>query len=482
MKPDPAGRAAGLWLAVVLATLAACTGPVAEPRTTPGDATTPTPAPTSTTSTTVALIPATTPSCPTIPPRAGPDPARPRYRLDFDADPLTRTAAGTLEVVFTPDLDTDRLVFRLWPNGPLSMARGTRLTTGLVRVDGRVEPAVNTDPTTMVVASGRSFAARRPVTIAFDWALTVAPVTVPDRISATDGSLRLGSFFPILAWEPARGWALDAPTDLFAEAAMSTTADFDLTVRTPPGYTVLASGVGDRPGHWRADAMRDVAVSVGRFNLAAGEALAPHPVTVTVGAHDSTGIDPTTYLAQVMADLADLATRYGPYPWTTFSLALTPALPGGIEYPTHVMQGAGTLGRVISHELGHQWFYALVGNNQARHPWLDEGLATWAEGRARNSLGAVLARPVPEAGRFRVGEPMDYWAQNPGAYYAAVYNQGAAALAALGDPVLVDCALALYAAVNAHRIARPADLVAAAHAVFPDAPNTLAAWGISPVE
>ena len=62
----------------------------------------------------------------------------------------------------------------------------------------------------------------------------------------------------------------------------------------------------------------------------------------------------------------------------TFTLAITPQLGGGIEYPGHVMQGQNTLG-VTSHEVGHQWFYGLVGNDQGRDPWLDEGLATWAE-------------------------------------------------------------------------------------------------------
>ena len=51
-------------------------------------------------------------------------------------------------------------------------------------------------------------------------------------------------------------------------------ADFDLTVTVPEGLTVLASGVNDGPGHWTATAMRDVALSVGRFTLAKGVAMA----------------------------------------------------------------------------------------------------------------------------------------------------------------------------------------------------------------
>ncbi len=34
---------------------------------------------------------------------------------------------------------------------------------------------------------------------------------------------------------------------------------------------------------------------------------------------------------------------------------------------------------ITPHEVSHQWFYSLVGNNQAMEPWLDEALATYSE-------------------------------------------------------------------------------------------------------
>jgi hypothetical protein len=155
-------------------------------------------------------------------------------------------------------------------------------------------------------------------------------------------------------------------------------------------------------------------------------------------------------------------------------------LSGGIEYPGHVMQGPGTVQGTTSHEVAHQWFYGLVGNNQGRDPWLDEGLATWAESRFEGELETLPGRLVPQEARNRLGEPMAYWSANRSAYYRGVYVQGAQALAALGDPDLVDCALRVYAAVNAHRIARPADFLRSAAAVFPDAAATLARFGVRP--
>ena len=438
----------------------------------------PTVAPMPTTPT--SLPAATRPSCPPLPGRAEAAADRPRYVLRVDVRPAERAVDGHVRVRFTPDLDTDRLVFRLWPNGPALAADGARLETGAVTLDGRAAEAVLEDPTVLVVRPGRTLAAGRAVDVAFPWTLRL-PVASGDRVSVDGEAVRLGSFFPILSWEPGVGWATQPPTGGFAEASLTPTADFDLTVTVPDGLSVLASGTNDRPGHWTATAMRDVALSVGRFVTATGVARAPDPVQVAVGVHrDVVGAAAEAYRDTVVAALEDFARRFGAYPWPSYTLALTPGLGGGIEYPGHVMQGRGTLSSTTSHEVAHQWFYGLVGNDQGRDPWLDEGLATWAEARFEGTLEVFLARRLPPAADGRLGEPMTYWDARPGAYYAGAYVQGAQALAALGDPALVDCALRVYVAQQAHRVARARDLVAAASAVFPDAAATLARFGVRP--
>ena len=45
-----------------------------------------------------------------------------------------------------------------------------------------------------------------------------------DRLSRSGDSVRLGSFFPVLAWEPGVGWDTDPPTALLAEASSTPTA------------------------------------------------------------------------------------------------------------------------------------------------------------------------------------------------------------------------------------------------------------------
>ena len=71
--------------------------------------------------------PAATPAERACGQRAEPDPDRPVVELDLRLDDDLRTVTGTETVVFTPDLTTDELVFRLVPNGPGPAAAGNRL-------------------------------------------------------------------------------------------------------------------------------------------------------------------------------------------------------------------------------------------------------------------------------------------------------------------------------------------------------------------
>jgi len=392
--------------------------------------------------------------------------------------PADNVVEGEIAVRFTPDLTTDKLVFRLWANSPRLAAGGARLDVGGVSVGGRRVDAVSENATTIVARPG-NLAAGRPVDITVPWRLTL-PGTVSDRISRTGDAIRLGSFFPVLAWEPGIGWAEEPASSGFSEATTTAAADFTATITVPAGFDVLATGTNEGGGRWTATGVPDFALSVGHFTLATATANAPQPVQVTVGVHAGIGDSPGAYLTKVVRSLEDFSRRFGPYPWPAYTLAVTPTLGGGIEYPMHVLQGPGTGGRTTSHEVAHMWFYGLVANNQGRDPWLDEGLATYAEARFEGTLSSMRSSSIPAAGRGRTAEPMTYWESRQSIYYRSVYVQGGQAVAALGDADLVDCALRVYVARNAYRVARPSDLIAAAAAVFPDAPATLARYGIRP--
>jgi hypothetical protein len=58
---------------------------------------------------------------------------------------------------------------------------------------------------------------------------------------------------------------------------------------------------------------------------------------------------------------------------------------GGMEYPNITVIGptenALELDAVIAHEVGHNWFYGILGSNERSNPWMDEGMNTMYEMR-----------------------------------------------------------------------------------------------------
>lgn len=154
---------------------------------------------------------------------------------------------------------------------------------------------------------------------------------------------------------------------------------------------------------------------------------------------------------------------YGRYPYKTLTV-VDPAPgasgAGGMEYPTFITAGTlwlfnrwpfdriRMLEEVTIHEFGHQFWYALVGNNEFEEAWLDEGLNTWSTakamlatyGRGRSAvefLGftmddeeALRVQNSPEARYNRIlAAAWDYTPSSEYGFYA--YQKPALALATL---------------------------------------------------
>ena len=414
-------------------------------------------------------------ACPAVPPSPPPRADRPRYELNVRVASDLKEVAGDLTVRFTPNRPTKRLVFRLWPNGPLQRGEGSQLDVGDATANGRTLPASRPDPTTLVLQV--PLRAGQSVEVHLPWRLRV-PLDARDRVSRFAGGIRLGSFFPVLAWDPRRGWITDPPARILAESSTTPASDFDVRVDAPAGLEALASGTKVGADHWHAHGVRDVALAVARFRVVTRIVHAPRPVLLRVAVARTSNVQGSTVLRMATRALERLSRLYGAYPWQTYTVVVPPDLHSvGIEYPTLTFIGASPILRVIvDHETAHQWFYSLVGNDQARDPWLDEALATWGQVQLGGGLpGSLAAAP---ADQFQhVGAPMSYWNGHQIAYFREVYGGGVVALSSLGTR-RVNCALRHYAAQDAYRIAQPGDLLDALNRFIPGAERRLRRFGI----
>ncbi len=94
----------------------------------------------------------------------------------------------------------------------------------------------------------------------------------------------------------------------------------------------------------------------------------------------------------VFRAIAYMGYWFGKYPYPTLTVVDPDHRArgaGGMEYPTLITGGTRYIRAekqtspegVLIHEFGHQHFYGLVGSNEFRHAWMDEGMCTYATGK-----------------------------------------------------------------------------------------------------
>lgn len=114
------------------------------------------------------------------------------------------------------------------------------------------------------------------------------------------------------------------------------------------------------------------------------------------------------------------STKIGPYAYPSLNIAEAP-IGTGMESPALAWLSATAapedLERLVAHEIAHQWFYAAVGNNQARQPFADEAVATFLADDLVGSFHSSLC----------AAEPLDLpvYEYGPRCYPEVIYNQGA---------------------------------------------------------
>jgi hypothetical protein len=207
------------------------------------------------------------------------------------------------------------------------------------------------------------------------------------RFGITEGVLFAPTFYPLVPRLLKGDWdARTAPVG--GDTTVSDVALYQVRIAASMDQTLVATGVeldrelledGRAATTFVSGPARDFAFALGPFitemeqvNGVAinGWALPKHEdgLGVMVGA------------AAIQLEL--LTDLIGPYPYRELDLVDVPGAFGGIEYPGLVT--IGTLGgsNVIDptvHEVGHQWFYGLIGGDQLEEPWLDEGAATYTQ-------------------------------------------------------------------------------------------------------
>ena len=118
----------------------------------------------------------------------------------------------------------------------------------------------------------------------------------------------------------------------------------------------------------------------------------------SIRVHTRPGQPSTAIMDAAVNAVARLEARLGPYPWPI--LRIVQSSGGvGMEGPGVVWIPAGVersnLRYLLMHEIAHQWFYGLVGNDQAREPFAESGESGFTIGEESSTSDGGRACRLP---------------------------------------------------------------------------------------
>lgn len=254
----------------------------------------------------------------------------------------------------------------------------------------------------------------------------------------------LGTFYPQLGiWQPnatgAWDWAV-GPLRASSDLTAAEVAFYDVEIEAPTAYNLYGAGVSASPTRqpqtgnkmWRL-----VGGPFREFAVVGSDSFEPEIVTanaqnnievriVTAKTADSAVKARQDDFAKKARDvsvaaLEEYSTLIAPYPYTQYTLVQSPLVGfNGIEWPmfsqysfelfrkTYQGEEQEYLGLayskpgtwVVVHEILHQWFYNLVGNDQQTAPFIDEGLTEYTTYLLPELLAKKLGTPLDSAKRF----------------------------------------------------------------------------------
>jgi hypothetical protein len=320
------------------------------------------------------------------------------YHITLDIPPdLPAPIPGTLTVRYfnQETIPLEEVYFRLF-----AFVYGGQLKVDDVRVNGKdVETVLESRKTALKVSLPIPLLVGESVVITMDFALHL-----PKSLEGSYGllgyfnqTLTLDTFYPMIPAFDEEGWYKHYPYQN-GDLTYNDASYYLVEVYAPADFVLATSGV--KVSHtvigktqqvtYAAGPARDFYLAGSRDFIVMTEEI--NGITVNSYAQPGQETGQVVALTAALNALSTFSALFGDYPYTEFDVVNAPMLAFGIEYPgiTNIYNELYNLEEsalegnaltilefVIVHEVGHQWFYNVVGNDQQDHPWLDESVVQY---------------------------------------------------------------------------------------------------------
>ncbi|WP_232240677.1 M1 family metallopeptidase [Kutzneria sp. 744] len=394
-------------------------------------------------------------------------PINPAYTVNLTSNTAGDTWTGHQSVTFTNGSATalPEVYLRLWDNYHGSCPTTPITVTNLT---GGTASALTVGCTAMKVTLPTPLAQNQSATIAFD--LSIVVPSGADRFGHDGAFNMVGNALPVLAVRDGSGWHLDPYTNN-GESFYTVIGDFDVTLVHPTSLLTPATGTSTETTSGSTTTTHAVASKVRDFAWAAGPFAKITKTSgkgVRVNVYSVSGISSSnaTSMLNLAADAVDVHSgRFGDYPYGELDAVIDNNFWfGGMEYPGFVMDLVSTV--ALPHEIAHQWFYGIVGDDEYNSPWLDEGFTDYATDLYRGVTGAGCSISWQSSAE-KLTNSMAYWDAHSSRYSTVVYNYGKCTLHDLrrliGDTAMTTL-LKSYAQSHWYGVSTVAEFKAAAQA------------------
>jgi hypothetical protein len=320
-------------------------------------------------------------------------PERPLYVLDATLDYAAGKihAQQRIEFLNPAGVNLDEIRFNVPP-----ARRSGAVEFRDARIYGSDKPLEFTlDNAILTVKLPAPLLAGKAVAMTFDFDVKIPLQEVITGIGGDDtsrgpNSLTAGHWYVVLA--PYRDGAWDTPVYApIGDPYTSELADYEVGILAPEGITIAGAGDETREGRlWKYTLSKARVFAFAASDTYKVDQIEDGGVTLIHYSYPEHQRHAEAVLYTAGRAIKLFTRLYGPYPYKTLRIVET-GRQQGQEYSAMVglgttiykgYPGRGSRHDLIAttvHEVAHQWWFNVVGNDQIRTPWLDESFARMSE-------------------------------------------------------------------------------------------------------